>query len=113
MQELNINKIYKNIKHAPRIDNYKYDIIRYSILRNNLNNQITNEFSITLGEKGIQDMGNNTKNNIPKKKIINIKKKCQDKKVGYNNDKKTIINVNQYYPSYFINSQNQNYKEKK
>ena len=113
MQELNINKIYKNIKHAPRIDNYKYDIIRYSILRNNLNNQITNEFSITLGEKGIQDMGNNTKNNIPKKKIINIKKKCQDKKIGYNNDKKTIINVNQYYPSYFINSQNQNYKEKK
>ena len=29
------------------------------------------------------------------------------------NDKKTIINVNQYYPSYFINAHNQNFKEKK
>ena len=40
-------------------------------------------------------------------------KKILGKKEGINNNKKTIINVNQYYPSYFINAQNQNFKEKK
>ena len=41
--------------------------------------------------------------------FLNQKKNYKKSNVG----KKTIINVNQYYPSYFINAQNHNFKEKK
>ena len=115
MQELNINmdKIYSNMKKFPRIEEYE-KIIRFSILRNNLNNKVINEFSITLGDKNNEDNDNVMKNDIDKKNKINInKKKNIIRKEGTNNDKKTIINVNQYYPSYFINAHNQNFKEKK
>ena len=115
MQKLNINldKIYLNMKNSKTIDDYNEDIIKYSILRNNLNNQVINEFSLTVGDNNNQDKKSEIKNDTNNKKRINInKKKLNNKKEG-TNDKKTIINVNQYYPSYFINAQNQNFKEKK
>ena len=116
MQELDINmeKIYSNIKSSPIIEGYNENIIRFSILRNNLNNKVINEFSITVGDKNNEDNENDMKNDIREKNKININnKKNLIRKEGTNNDKKTIINVNQYYPSYFINAHNQNFKEKK
>ena len=115
MQKLNLNmdKFYLNMKNSQTIDDYNEDIIKYSIMRNNLNNQVINEFSLTVGDSNNQDKKAEIKNEINNKKRINInKKKINNKKEGIN-DKKTIINVNQYYPSYFINAQNQNFKEKK
>jgi hypothetical protein len=115
MQKLNVNmdKLYLDMKNSQTIEDYNSDIIKYSILRNNLNNKVINEFSLTVGESNNQEKKNEIKNEINNKKRINInKKKMNNKKEGIN-DKKTIINVNQYYPSYFINAQNQNFKEKK
>ena len=89
-------------------------MIRYSILRNNLNNQVINEFSITVGNKTERIMENNFNNDSGKKNDLSTnEKKVMGKRNETINDKKTIINVNQYYPSYFINAQNQNFKEKK
>ena len=81
MKELNINldKIYKDIGSE--------NILKFSILRNNLNNKISNEFSITVSDK--------------KKDGLNTDSNHKDLK-----NKKTIINVNQYYPNYFINANN-------
>ena len=59
------------------------DIIKYSIMRNNQNNQVSHAISVTFG--------NNDKN----------KRNNENNKKNY---KKTIINVNQYYPSYYINT---------
>ena len=96
MSELNVNldKIYQNIGSE--------NIIKLSILRNNLYNKISNEFSVTVG---------NEKNERTNNEIINNKNL---------KNKKTIINVNQYYPNYFINANNNNdnnnisdYKNKK
>ena len=115
MQKLNVNvdKLYLDMKNTQTIEDYNSDLIKYSILRNNLNNKIINEFSLTVGESNNQDKKSEIKNETNNKKRINInKKKMNNKKEGIN-DKKTIINVNQYYPSYFINAQNQNFKEKK
>jgi len=115
-RELNIdmNNIYSNMKNSSGLDNYNDEIIRYSIMRNNLNNQVINEFSLTVCDKTNQDIENNFKNEMGKKNDLDInKEKGINKKEGTNTDKKTIINVNQFYPSYFINAQNQNYKEKK
>ena len=115
MQKLNVNvdKLYLDMKNTQTIEDYNSDLIKYSILRNNLNNKIINEFSLTVGESNNQDKKSEIKNETNNKKRINInKKKTNNKKEGIN-DKKTIINVNQYYPSYFINAQNQNFKEKK
>ena len=73
------------------------EIIKYSILRNNQNNQIINEFSVILGDEKKND-----------KKINNNESK-NDKieKTNISSDgKRTIINVNQYYPSYYINTNN-------
>ena len=115
MQKLNVNvdKLYLDMKNTQTIEDYNSDLIKYSILRNNLNNKIINEFSLTVGESNNQDKKSEIINETNNKKRINInKKKTNNKKEGIN-DKKTIINVNQYYPSYFINAQNQNFKEKK
>ena len=81
MKDLNINldKIYKDIGSE--------NILKFSILRNNLNNKISNEFSITVSDK--------------KKDGLNTDSNHKDLK-----NKKTIINVNQYYPNYFINANN-------
>ena len=66
------------------------DIIKYSIMRNNQNNQVSHAISVTLGN----DDKNKSNNENDKK-----------------NYKKTIINVNQYYPSYYINTNNLNKTE--
>ena len=90
LKEENDNNKNKNVF------NYKFnlneDIIRFSIQRNNMNNQIIKEFSVIVGDKNksmnlkeINEIGNNNFNNN-------------------NENKKTIINVNQYYPNYFINT---------
>ena len=77
--------------------NFKEEVIKYSILRNNKNNQIINEFSIILGE-------DKEKN----KSIIKEKNNINDKIIGNANksieNQKTIINVNQFYPSYYIDT---------
>ena len=82
------NKIYNfdslDIKSSINMNNN--DIIKYSIMRNNQNNQVSHAISVTLG--------NNDKN-----------KSNENNKKNY---KKTIINVNQYYPSYYINTNNLN-----
>ena len=115
MKELNINKnkIYSTIKGNSKFNDYKNEIIQYSILRNNLNNQIINEFSITVGDKQYKNFENKTENKNVTKRMINKNKKYLVKKEEKNSNKKTIINVNQFYPSYFINAQEQSIKEKK
>ena len=61
---------------TPSINMLNQEIIKYSILRNNRNNIISQAISMTLGKN--------------------------------DNCKKTIINVNQYYPNYYINTNNIN-----
>ena len=68
------------------------DIIRYSIIRNNNNNKVSQVISVTIG--------NNNEKIIPN---INNDKENKSKIIGF---KKTIINVNQYYPNYYINTNN-------
>ena len=92
--QINKNKISKNkiynfdsfdMKSSINMNNN--DIIKYSIMRNNQNNQVSHAISVTFG--------NNDKN----------KRNTENNKKNY---KKTIINVNQYYPSYYINTNNLN-----
>ena len=114
LQRLNMNNFDSELIRSPKNDNYDNEMIRYSILRNNLNNQVINEFSITVGNKTKRILENNLKNDSERKNDLNVnEKKVMGKRNETINDKKTIINVNQYYPSYFINAQNQNFKEKK
>ena len=68
------------------------DIIKLSILRNNLNNKIIKEFSVVVGDDIIKKENNSKENESIIKKENEIS----------NINKKTIINFNQYYPSYFI-----------
>ena len=114
LQRLNMNNFDSELIRSPKNDNYDNEMITYSILRNNLNNQVINEFSITVGNKTERILENNFNNDSGKKNDLNTnEKKVMGKRNETINDKKTIINVNQYYPSYFINAQNQNFKEKK
>jgi hypothetical protein len=89
-----------NNSNDGKVTSYNRDeIIKYSILRNNQNNQIINEFSVILGEEKKNDKNinnNETKNNKIEKANIS------------SDGKRTIINVNQYYPSYYINTNNAN-----
>ena len=81
------------------------EIIKYSILRNNQNNKIINEFSVVVGDE---------KMNKSENKITDIISSEDENKVVFNKYeensntssgcKKTIINVNQFYPSYYINT---------
>ena len=84
------------------IEMFRNNILNYSINRNNKNNQVKNEVSIFIGEdkkkKENKDSINNNKN-MNLKKIIPFNNKTH-KKIDKN--KKTIINVNQYYSSYYI-----------
>jgi hypothetical protein len=86
------NKIYNfdsfDIKSSINMNNN--DIIKYSIMRNNKNNQVSHAISVTVGNND-KNKGNNENNK--------------------KNYKKTIINVNQYYPSYYINTNNLNKTE--
>ena len=86
-EDNNNNKNTFQINHK---SNFNKDIIRFSIQRNNMNNQIIKEFSVIIGDK-------NKNNNLKEKNIIENNKSTYNSK-----NKKTIINVNQYYPSYFI-----------
>ena len=70
--------------------NFNEDIIRFSIKRNNMNNQIIKEFSVIVGDKN--------------KNLNEINMTEKNKSANINENKKTIINVNQYYPSYFISA---------
>ena len=117
-KNLNVNKIYdnssklykKNQNYSYRNksskirelltedninNNNKYDnIIKLSILRNNMNNKISKEFSVVVGDS------NKKKNEL---NIINSKSKNnKENNLLSNDNKRTIINVNQFYPSYFI-----------
>ncbi len=71
-------------------------------MRNNLNNQIIKEFSVVVGE------GKNIKenNNTNEMCIVGQEINKSNQNLSSNDSKKTIINVNQYYPSYFINANN-------
>ena len=84
-------KIHKSNNYNSKIQNFKEEILKYSILRNNQNNQIINEFSVVLGE----EKEKNKINNSNKEEIKGSKNKSIE-------NKKTIINVNQFYPSYYI-----------
>ena len=115
MQDLNIykNKILSQNGSFSRLHNYDEEIIKYSIFRNNKNNQVINEFSLTVGKINSPSSNDNLKKYFVEKNDLNKnRKKNIAKNEGTNNNKKTIINVNQYYPSYFINAQNHNFKEK-
>ena len=104
----NINKLNERlfINHKPNyktnIQHFNEEIIKYSILRNNRNNQIINEFSVVLGEeKNKSEIINENK------KIIN---KLDENPILSSENKRTIINVNQYYPRYYIDT-HENYKK--
>ena len=81
--------------YKSKIQNYKEEILKYSILRNNQNNQIINEFSVVLGEEKDKKIEPNND------KVKNSKIKESNKSLE---NKRTIINVNQFYPSYYIGS---------
>ena len=73
------------------------DIIKLSILRNNLNNKIIKEFSVVVGDETIRKENDSNENQ-------NINNFIVKKETDIPNiNKKTIINVNQYYPKYYIN----------
>ena len=81
--------------YKSKIQNYKEEILKYSILRNNQNNQIINEFSVVLGEEKDKKIEQNNDD------VTNSKIKESNKSLE---NKRTIINVNQFYPSYYIGS---------
>ena len=72
------------------------DIIKFTILRNNLNNKIIKEFLVVVGDE------KNKNSNLKEIKDLEIRKNNNRENNINNDNKKTIINVNQYYPSYFI-----------
>ena len=75
-------------------------MLKYSILRNNQNNKVINEFSIVLGEE--KDKSENENKTVENKTAINKSTDNSPNKLGDN--KRTIINVNQFYPSYYIDT---------
>ena len=97
--ELSSNTI-SNSNYKSKMQNFKEEILKYSILRNNQNNQIINEFSVILGEE--KDKNVSQKNEIRDANNINNKLS----KISYKSleNKRTIINVYQFYPSYYIDT---------
>ena len=94
----NYTKNFELSEINPSMNITNNDLIKYSIIRNNHNNKVSQAISITLGKFN---------NDLSSTKDI------QDKQ-NYNNEKKTIINVNQFYQSYYINTNNiDRNKEKK
>ena len=96
----NNNYLFSLTKSSKNLlEKFKNNILNYSINRNNRINQVKNEVSLFIGD-----------NNKKFKKIINEKKSLINSMNNNNNNKinqlnknkKTIINVNQYYSSYFI-----------
>jgi hypothetical protein len=98
------------------ISNFKKDIVKYSILRNNKNNQVSSEVSLFIG-KNNNINGNSIESYLDLYNDEYFKKKIG--KYSFNNklrainvNRRTIINVNQFYPSYFINN-NENLNKNK
>ena len=108
------SKLSFSRENSLNIPNFRKNIVKYSILRNNQNNEIRNELSIYIGYKNI----NNDEQNFEKPNIELTKKKKgkysidNNKLKAINVNKKTIINVNQFYPSYFINNNSNIFKNK-
>ena len=109
-------KITSDKGKSINVPNFKKNMIKYSILRNNENNQISSEISIYISKQK-----NNSQNHLNVYDSEYIKnKKAKFSFINNNNklkpinvNKKTIINVNQFYPSYFINSNENFFKNKK
>ena len=106
-------KITFTRENSLNIPKFKKTIAKYSSLRNQ-NNQICKEISIYIDKQN-----NNKEINIQKynalEYIKNKKGQCiikNNKLNAINVNKKTIINVNQFYPSYFINNNENNLKNK-
>ena len=98
------------------ISNFKKDIVKYSILRNNKNNQVSSEVSLFIG-KNYNINGNSIESNLDLYTDEYFKKKIgkysfSNKIKAINVNRRTIINVNQFYPSYFINN-NENFNKNK
>ena len=97
----NSNKNYNDKIHMTQsrknlIEKFKDNILNYSIKRNNKNNQVKNEVSIFIGDNNVKI----NKNFNEKKNRVNNRNNNRMEQFAKN--KKTIINVNQYYSSYFI-----------
>jgi hypothetical protein len=107
---------YEKIKPF-NVANFKNNIVKYAILRNNENNKMSSEISIYIG-KQTKNNSSESNNNTDMYNSNSIKNK--NEKISLNNNKmksinvnkKTIINVNQFYPSYFINNNNDIFKNK-
>ena len=116
-----INKVKRKIpltsENSFEIPNFRKNIIKYNILRNNENNQVSSEVSLFIGKNKNSNNNNSIETNInifndeyTKKKIGKFSINNKLKPINVN--KKTIINVNQFYPSYFINN-NENFSKNK
>ena len=83
---LNLTKSSKNL-----IEKFRNNILNYSIIRNNRNNQVKNEVSIFIGDnnKKIKKIFNEKKN-----KVNNMNNSKNNKINQLNKNKKTIINDN-------------------
>ena len=101
-------KISFSRENSLDISNFKKDIVKYSILRNNKNNQVSSEVSLFIG-KNNNINGNSIESNLDLYTDEYIQKKIgkyslNNKLKAINVNRRTIINVNQFYPSYFINN---------
>ena len=90
------DKIHMTQSRKNLIEKFKDNILNYSIKRNNKNNQVKNEVSIFIGDNNVKI----NKNFNEKKNRVNNRNNNRMEQFAKN--KKTIINVNQYYSSYFI-----------
>ena len=108
------SKISISRENSLNIPNFRKNIVKYAIIRNNKNNEVRKEVSIYIGDQ----KNNNDKQNLEKPNIEFTKKKKgkysidNNKLKAINVNKKTIINVNQFYPSYFINNNPNIFKNK-
>jgi hypothetical protein len=101
-------KISFSRENSLDISNFKKDIVKYSILRNNKNNQVSSEVSLFIG-KNNNINGNSIESYLDLYNDEYFKKKIgkysfNNKLKAINVNRRTIINVNQFYPSYFINN---------
>ena len=107
------DKISFKRENSFNIPKFKKTFAKYFTLRNNQNKQICKEISIY-----IEKQNNNKNTNIEKNSGLEYMKDKKEKCIIKNNklkainvNKKTIININQFYPSYFI-KENENILKK-
>ena len=91
---------FNSVEIKPPLSFINQDIIKYSILRNNQNNAISKVISVTLGKDNYNFINEKNNNN----------NQIDNNDLKIDKYKKTIINVNQYYPNYYINTNNVNKK---